>query len=47
MLSNRAKVELSKDYERRCATGEAFIDTIMTRLMLRRVAHAAPFSDGF
>ena len=38
---------LSKDYERRCATGEAFIDTTMTRLMLRRVAHAAPFSDGF
>ena len=38
---------LSEDYERRCATGEAFIDTTMTRLMLRRVAHAAPFSDGF
>jgi len=31
---------LSKDYERLCATGEAFIYVAMTRLMVRRLAHA-------
>jgi putative transposase len=29
---------MSKDYERLCATGEAFIYTAMTRLMVRRLA---------
>ncbi|MHB8574051.1 MAG: transposase, partial [Dehalococcoidia bacterium] len=28
---------LSKDYERRCATGEALIYVVMSRLMLRRL----------
>ena len=31
---------LSKDYERLCATGEAFIYAAMTRLMVRRLACA-------
>jgi putative transposase len=31
---------LSKDYERLCATGEAFVYVAMTRLMVRRLAHA-------
>ncbi len=31
---------MSKDYERLCASGEAFIYAGMTRLMLRRLAHA-------
>jgi putative transposase len=31
---------LSKDYERLCATGEAFIYAAMTRLMVRRLARA-------
>ena len=31
---------MSKDYERLCATGEAFIYTAMTRLMVRRLARA-------
>jgi putative transposase len=31
---------MSKDYERLCATGEAFIYAAMTRLMVRRLAHA-------
>jgi putative transposase len=30
----------SKDYERLCATGEAFIYAAMTRLMVRRLAYA-------
>jgi hypothetical protein len=30
----------SKDDERLCATGEMLIYTTMTRLMLRRLAHA-------
>jgi transposase len=30
---------MSKDYEKLCATGEAFIYTAMTRLMVRRLAH--------
>jgi putative transposase len=29
---------MSKDYERLCATGEAFVYTAMTRLMVRRLA---------
>lgn len=29
----------SKDYERRCETGEALIYVVMTRLMARRLAH--------
>src|SRR5215217_1924203 len=29
---------MSKDYERLCATGEAFIYAAMTRLMVRRLA---------
>jgi len=31
---------MSKDYERLCATGEAFIYAAMSRLMVRRLAHA-------
>ena len=31
---------MSKDYERLCATGEAFIYAAMTRLMVRRLARA-------
>ena len=31
---------MSRDYERLCATGEAFIYAAMTRLMVRRLAHA-------
>src|ERR687898_2043922 len=31
---------MSKDYERLCATGEAFIYAAMTRLMARRLASA-------
>lgn len=31
---------MSKDYERLCATGEAFIYAAMTRLMARRLARA-------
>jgi len=34
-----------KDYERLCATSEAFIYVAMTRLMVRRLASAKPFSD--
>jgi hypothetical protein len=30
---------MSKDYERLCSTGEAFVYAAMTRLMLRRLAH--------
>jgi putative transposase len=30
---------LSKDDERLCATSEAWIDAVMTRLMRRRLAH--------
>jgi putative transposase len=29
---------MSKDYERLCATGEAFINAAMSRLMVRRLA---------
>ena len=31
---------MSKDYERLCATGEAFVYAAMTRLMVRRLARA-------
>jgi putative transposase len=31
---------MSKDYERLSATGEAFVYVAMTRLMVRRLAHA-------
>jgi transposase len=31
---------LNKDHERRCAASEALTYTTMTRLMLRRLAHA-------
>src|SRR5919112_3540757 len=31
---------MSKDYERLCATGEAFVYIAMTRLMVRRLARA-------
>ena len=31
---------MSKDYERLCSTGEAFVYAAMTRLMVRRLAHA-------
>jgi putative transposase len=30
---------MSKDYERLCTTGEAFVYAAMTRLMVRRLAH--------
>ena len=36
---------MAKDYERLCATSEAFIYVAMTRLMVRRLARAKPFSD--
>ena len=31
---------MSKDYERLCASGEAFVYAAMTRLMVRRLARA-------
>ena len=31
---------MAKDYERMCSTGEAFIHAAMTRLIVRRLAHA-------
>ena len=37
---------MAKDYERLCATGEAFIHVAMTRLMVRRLASARCFSDS-
>jgi hypothetical protein len=36
---------MSKDYERLCATSEAFIYVAMSRLMVRRLARAQNFSD--
>ena len=30
----------AKDHERLCATGGAFVHAAMTRLMMRRLAHA-------
>jgi putative transposase len=35
---------MSKDYERLCATSEAFVYAAMTRLMVRRLARAQDFS---
>jgi hypothetical protein len=32
---------MSKDYERLCASAEAFVYVAMTRLMVRRLARAA------
>jgi hypothetical protein len=32
--------QMSKDYERLCATAEAFVYAAMIRLMVRRLAHA-------
>ena len=37
---------MSKDYERLCATGEAFVYVAMTRLMVRRSARAWEFSNS-
>jgi hypothetical protein len=37
---------MSKDYERLCATGEAFIYAAMTRLMVRRLARALEFANS-
>ncbi len=31
---------MSKDYERLCASGEAFVSAAMSRLMLRRLARS-------
>jgi putative transposase len=31
---------MAKDYERLCATGEAFVYVAMSRLMVRRLARA-------
>jgi putative transposase len=31
---------MAKDYEKLCATGEAFVYAAMTRLMVRRLARA-------
>jgi putative transposase len=32
---------MAKDYERLCATGEAFVYAAMTRLMVRRLARSS------
>jgi hypothetical protein len=37
---------MAKDYERLCATGEAFVYAAMTRLMVRRLARACEFPDS-
>jgi hypothetical protein len=37
---------LRKDDEWLCVTGETSINTTMTRLILRRLAHPSPCSDG-
>jgi putative transposase len=34
------KRRMAKDYERLCATGEAFVYAAMTRLMVRRLVRA-------
>jgi hypothetical protein len=31
---------MSKNYERLCSAGEAFVHATITRLMVRRLAHA-------
>ena len=38
---------MAEDYERLCATGEAFVYAAMTRVMVRRLARAWVFSNGF
>ena len=37
---------MAKDYERLCATGEAFIYAAMAKLMVRRLVRAQEFPDG-
>jgi hypothetical protein len=37
---------MSKNYERLCATGEAFVYAAMTRLMVRRLARVEEFPDS-
>jgi putative transposase len=37
---------MAKDYERLCATSEAFVYAAMTRLMVRRLARAQEFPDN-
>ncbi len=37
---------MSKDYERLCTTGEAFVYAAMTRLMVRRLARGWRFARG-
>ena len=37
---------MSKDYERLCASGEAFVYAAMTRLMVRRLARLGAFQIG-
>ena len=34
----RHNLRMAKDYERLCATGEAFVYVAMTRLMVRRLS---------
>jgi putative transposase len=38
---------MSKDYERLCATSEAFVYAAMVWLIVRRLARVYDFSDGF
>jgi transposase len=38
---------MSKDYERLCASAEAFVYMAMIRLMVRRLARARDFPDSF
>jgi putative transposase len=38
---------MSKDYERLCASAEAFIYAAMIRLMVRRLAHRLEFPNSF
>jgi len=38
---------MSKDYERLCATSEAFVYAAMSRLMVRRLVVLEAFSYGF
>jgi putative transposase len=37
---------MSKDYERLCATGEAFVCAAMIRLLVRRLARAQDLLDS-
>ena len=38
---------MSKDYERLCASAEAFVYDAMMRLMVRRLARGREFPNGF